>query len=89
MILKSHIVMVLDAFEVVLTAWEHNIADREIIEREFARLLSPTDGRYPFEPLLSQSVVKDRYSLIERFDDRRKERTKKLSEGKAPAEKMP
>ncbi|MDO8736925.1 MAG: hypothetical protein Q7K29_07560 [Thermoleophilia bacterium] len=69
LVIRSQLVGYLNVLEVVATAWKHNVADREIIEDEFDRLIIQQDGLRKFcdAGVFGQPSFRELYgSILER-----------------------
>ena len=48
-IIRDLVGFLLNSLEVVFCAWHHNAADRDMLESEFAHLVTPKNGQFPLE----------------------------------------
>lgn len=73
-VIRSNVVTYLNHLETIATAWRHNIADREIIEEEFLRILSPQNHSSILEAYRKVSGVYPSIKELARAIDAKKER---------------
>jgi hypothetical protein len=57
LMLRSIASVTLNKLELVASAWHNNVADRQIIEREFIKLYCPKDGAYVLENFREASGI--------------------------------
>ena len=84
--LRWQVVTFLNNLESVLSAWRHNVADKEIISEQFRYLVSPTDGHYILEEFRIAAGGNHTYPAIKEFVDHINEelKSKGNSAGKPP-----
>jgi len=82
--LRWQIITFLNGLECVLAGWHHNVADRFMIEEQFASLVSSSEGHYLLKTFRELAGVPN-YPALHAFADyiERKNRTAAL--GKPPA----
>lgn len=78
--LRWEIINYLNALEIVLSAWSHNIADREMIEEQFHDLVSPEKDVYLLKNFRIAAGGSSTYPCIEEF-------VRHLGAAKMPAKK--
>lgn len=66
--LRWEVVTYLNRLESVLAAWQHGVADQEIIEQQFAYLVSPREGHYALEKF-RRAEGEEHYPAIKAFVD--------------------
>lgn len=76
--LRWQVVTFLNNLESVLSAWRHNVADKEIITEQFRYLVSTTDGHYILERFRVIAGGNHTYPAIQDFVQHIKQ---ELSEG--------
>ena len=76
--LRWEVVSFLNLLESILTAWRHNIADRDILLEEFQYLVNPEEGDYILEKFRKAAGGRKTYPAIDDFV----EELKKIKEGK-------
>jgi len=62
----------LNMLEVVATAWRHNIADRGILEEEFADIISPRTNRFALDTFRAVTGIYPSISMMEHQLQQRK-----------------
>lgn len=67
--LRWQVVTFLNNLESVLSAWRHNVADKEIISEQFRYLVSPTEGHYILEEFRIVAGGNHTYPAIKEFVD--------------------
>jgi hypothetical protein len=84
--LRWEVISFLNMLKSVLTAWRHNIADREMIMEEWEYLVYPEDGHFILEQFRTAAGAKVRYPAIEEFvlEIKRKQDAKASRKGKKP-----
>ena len=65
--IRWEVISFLNMLEAVLTAWRHNIADREILMEEFQYLVSPEEGHYILKEFRTAAGGRNAYPAIEDF----------------------
>ena len=79
--LRWHIVSYLNLLESVLVSWQYSVAEREIIEQQFAFMVSPKEGKNVLEGFRIAAGSEESYPAIEIFcNHMESERKKKLKE---------
>ncbi len=79
--LRWNIISYLNLVEAILVSWQYSVADREIIEQQFAFLVSPKEGKNILEEFRVAAGSEDAYPAIEIFCNHMEtERKKKLKE---------
>jgi hypothetical protein len=83
--LRWQVVTYLNNLESVLSAWRHNIVDREIITEQFRYLVSKTEGHYILEEFRVVAGGSHTYPAIQEFVEHIKtELNKSDKSGKRP-----
>ena len=83
--LRWQVVTFLNSLESVLSAWRHNIADKDIITEQFRYLVSKTDGHYILEEFRVVAGGSHTYPAIQEFVEHlKKELNKNDGSGKRP-----
>ncbi len=78
--LRWEVISFLNFLESILTAWRHNIVDRNIIMEEFQYLINPEEGYYILEKVRKAAGGRKVYPAIDDFVEKLKE----IKEGKTP-----
>jgi hypothetical protein len=66
-LIRAQAVNYLNMLEIVLTAWKHNIADREILREQFAPMYNPKNGDFMLERFRDALGGADAYPSIADF----------------------
>lgn len=83
--LRWQIITFLNNLESVLSAWRHNVADKDIITEQFRYLLSTTDGHYILQEFRVAAGGNQSYPAIQEFVKHIKEElNKENTSGKRP-----
>lgn len=77
--LRWQIITFLNNLESVLSAWRHNVADKDIITEQFRYLLSTTDGHYILEEFRVAAGGNQSYPAIQEFVKHIKEELNKTN----------
>lgn len=81
--LRWQVVTFLNNLESVLSAWRHNVADKEIITEQFRYLVSTTDGHYILKEFRVVAGGNHTYPAIQEFvEDIKQELSKGNKSGK-------
>ncbi|MDR0941527.1 MAG: hypothetical protein LBM68_04800 [Bacteroidales bacterium] len=54
--LKTYLINYLNLLEVIFTAWNTNVGDRQMIEAEFGRNVVTDNGEYPLDNIINQTT---------------------------------
>ena len=82
--IKVNVVDFLNLLESILSAWRHNVADRDIIKEEFHFLVLPQEGHDLLENFRKVAGVKAACPAIESFCEFVLAEKRKTTEGKKP-----
>lgn len=82
--LRWQIIAFLNNLESVLSAWRHNVADKDMINEQFRYLVSPKDGHYILEKFRVISGGSHTYPAIAEFVEHLKKQYEKTTSGKRP-----
>lgn len=83
--LRWQVVTFLNSLESVLSAWRHNVADKEIITEQFRYLVSTADSHYILEEFRVAAGGSHTYPAIQEFVEYiRKEMNGRQKSGKGP-----
>lgn len=76
---RTHLANYLNLLEIASTAWVDNVGDREMIEREFGKLISSDNKAFELDPVIDNS---DFLLSLKEFSAYLKERGAKVVDGK-------
>ncbi len=80
-LLRWELVSYLNTLETVLSAWNHKVADREMIEEQFEYFVSPEDNHYMLQEFRRAAGGAKHYPCIEVFVEHLKNK-RSIREGK-------
>ena len=80
--IKEGVVDFLNLLESILSAWRHNVADRDIIKEEFHFLVLPEEGHYVLENFRKAAGVRATSPAIDEFFEHVKNEKKLIPKGK-------
>jgi hypothetical protein len=80
-LLRWELVTYLNTLETVLSAWNHNVADREMIEEQFEYFISPEDNHYMLQEFRTAAGGSSSYPCTEIFIEHLKSK-RSLKSGK-------
>ena len=80
--IRWQVIIYLNILETVLSAWRHNVADRNMIEEQFEFLVLPEEGHYILKDYRKAIGGKGSYPSIEEFAEYIENRRNKVINGK-------